>query len=158
MSSDPNPDVNPNTAHLKLSNEEYFKTELLPSLSWYNRRYILYKNIHYLLRVLVVVGGLMVAWLATSSVPHKDIIVSVMGLTFSIAAALETIFHFGETWKVYHSITLNLNTEKKNFQSHSGNYKDLSDDDAYHLLVEKVEDYNKQSSQGLVDLLTSKQD
>ncbi len=95
-----------------------------------------------------------VAWLGTASILGKDTVISILGLVISVAAALESIFQFRETWKVYNSIALNMDNERTKFQYRSGDYKGLSDQDAFNLLVERVESFNSQSSKDLVGVLT----
>jgi len=144
----------PNAQYLRMTPESYVKDRLIPHQHWYNRRYIRRKNWHYTLRVTTIVGGLLVAWLGTASILGKDTVISILGLVISVAAALESIFQFRETWKVYNSIALNMDNERTKFQYRSGDYKGLSDQDAFNLLVERVESFNSQSSKDLVGVLT----
>lgn len=156
MAGSPEPIVplNPNAEYLSMTPETYIKERLIPHQVWYNNKYIRKKNWHHVLRVTVIIGGLLVAWLGTSALAGKDIVISVLGLLVSVAGSMESIFQFRENWKVYNSIALNMDHEKTRFQTRSGEYAGLTDADAFRLLVEKIESYNNQSSKDLVNLLT----
>lgn len=67
---------------------------------------------------------------------------------------MDSMLKFRESWKVYNGIALNLDHEQTTFQTRSGAYSDLNDEDAFRKLVTQVETYTRQSNMGLVDLLT----
>jgi hypothetical protein len=157
MAGHPEPDPipqDPNEDFLKMQPEDYIRNRLVPHQRWYNSRYIRMKNRHYTLQAVTIVGGLLVAWLGMATLPGKDKVISILGLLVSISAAMDSMLKFRESWKVYNSIALNLDHERTTFQTRSGVYSDLNDEDAFRKLVTQVETYTRQSNMGLVDLLT----
>lgn len=65
---------------------------------------------------------------------------TIIGLLVVIVVSLESVFHYREQWKNYRSTEQLLGHEKFLFRSRVGRYKGLSDQDAFRLFVERVEE------------------
>jgi len=137
-----------------ISPEEYIKNRIVPDVHWYQRRSVRYKNLYYFLKVVVIIGGVVVTWLSTSSLPSKDFILGVSGLVIAISSGIDALFQFKESWKVYAAIYLNMDKAIVSFQTKSGDYKSMQSEEAFTLLVSTVENLKNQSTQDLINILT----
>ena len=98
------------------------------------------------MKALSVVGGSLVPVLVNVpfqkfwGIPVIQIRVTVISLCVVISLSLETVFHYREQWKNYRSTEQQLGHEKFLFRTRVGRYHGLSDEDAFRLLVERVEE------------------
>src|SRR5271165_5538228 len=98
------------------------------------------------MKALSVVGGSLVPVLVNVpfqkfwGIPVVQIVVTVISLGVVISLSLETVFHYREQWKNYRSTEQLLGHEKFLFRTRVGRYRGLPDEDAFRLLVERVED------------------
>ncbi len=98
------------------------------------------------MRALSVVGSSLVPVLI--NVPHPyfagvsvvQVAVTFISLCVVISLSLESVFHYREQWKNYRSTEQLLGHEKFFFQTRVGRYHGVSDEAAFKLLVERVED------------------
>ena len=147
-------EIDPNASSLSMQPEDYIRNRLLVRQRWYYRKYIRMKNWHYTFQAIAVIGGLIVAWLGTVKLPGKDLTISILGLLVSISVAAESLFRFRENWKVWNSISLNLDHERTTFMTRTGEYVNLGEEEAFRKFVAKVEAYQVQSNRDLVERLT----
>jgi hypothetical protein len=72
--------------------------------------------------------------------PVIQLIVTVISLLVVVGVSLESVFHYREQWKNYRSTEQLLGHEKFLFQSRVGRYRKLSNEEAYRLFVERIEE------------------
>lgn len=134
-------------AWTRLTPEQYISERLEQYQGWYDKKSVTMKAKYLRMKALSVVGGALVPVLI--NVPYQgnfagvsivQVIVTVISLGVVISLSLETVFHYREQWKNYRSTEQLLGHEKYFFRTRVGRYKGLSDNDAFRVLVERVED------------------
>lgn len=127
---------------------ERYQTERLEQYqAWYDKKAVGMKARYLRMRAFTVVGGGIVPVLANvggewlpGGVPVVRIVLTAISLLVVVFVSLESVFHYREQWKNYRSTEQLLGHEKFRYQARVGPYKSLSDEDAFLLLVERVED------------------
>src|SRR5271157_2243491 len=113
----------------QLTPEQYISERLEQYQGWYDKKSVTMKTKYLRMRALSVVGG--------SVVP---VVVTLISLCVVISISLENVFHYREQWKNYRSTEQLLGHEKFFFRTRVGRYHGISDEDAFRVLVERVED------------------
>ncbi|MGH7597300.1 MAG: DUF4231 domain-containing protein [bacterium] len=70
----------------------------------------------------------------------QTLLPTVLSLMVTILVSLERLFQFREHWKNYDFAEESLRREKFLFQARTGEYKNLSDQEAFALFVNRFED------------------
>ena len=131
----------------QLTPEQYISQRLNQYQGWYDKKAVTMKTKYLRMRAMSVVGGSLVPVLI--NVPYHanlygvslvQVVVTFISLSVVISLSLESVFHYREQWKNYRSTEQLLGHEKFLFQSRVGRYRGISDDDAFQLLVGRVED------------------
>jgi hypothetical protein len=127
--------------------EQYISERLEQYQNWYDRKSVAMKTKYLRMRSLSVVGGSLVPVLINvpyhgywAGVSIVQIIVTIISLCVVISLSLESVFHYREQWKNYRSTEQLLGHEKFFFRTRVGRYHGVSDEDAFRLLVERVEE------------------
>lgn len=130
-----------------LTPEEYIAERLEQYQGWYDKKSVMMKQKYLRMKALSVVGGALVPvlinvpWHFTlGGVSVVQVIVTAISLAVVISLSLESVYHYREQWKNYRSTEQLLGHEKFYFRTRVGRYQALSDQDAFRLLVERVED------------------
>ena len=130
-----------------LTSDQYLAERLAQYQAWYDKKAVRTKSLYLRMRAFTVVGGGLVPVLANvgaewlpAGVPIVRILLTGISLLVVIFVSLESVFHYREQWKNYRSTEQLLGHEKVRFQARVGPYKGLSEQDAFLLLVERVED------------------
>jgi hypothetical protein len=131
----------------QLTAEQYISSRLEQYQGWYDGKAVAMKAKYLRMRAMSVIGGSLVPVLI--NVPYHaevggvsvvQVIVTLISLLVVISLSLESVFHYREQWKNYRSTEQLLGHEKFFFRTRVGRYHALSDEDAFRLLVERVED------------------
>jgi Protein of unknown function (DUF4231) len=131
----------------QLTPEQYISQRLEQYQGWYDKKSVSMKTKYLRMRALSVVGGSVVPVLI--NVPFDanlagfsivKVIVTVISLCVVISISLENVFHYREQWKNYRSTEQLLGHEKFYFRTRVGRYHGVSDEGAFLLLVERVEE------------------
>lgn len=132
---------------LKISPEQYITERVDQYQAWYDKKSATMKSRYLRMRAFSVVGGGLVPVLINLpenltilDVPVIKTIVTVISLLVVIVVSLESVFHYREQWKNYRSTEQHLGHEKFLFRSRVGFYRGLSEQDAFRLFVERVEE------------------
>lgn len=127
--------------------EQYIAERVEQYQAWYDKKAVTTKNRYLHMRAFSVVGGGLVpvlvnipAQLTFLGVPFIKSLVTIISLLVVIVVSLETVFHYREQWKNYRSTEQLLGHEKFLFRSRVSRYNGLSDEDAFRLFVERVEE------------------
>jgi len=130
-----------------LTPEQYISERLEQYQGWYDRKSVATKTKYLRMRALSVVGGSLVPVLinipypaAVAGIPVVKAVVTLISLGVVISLSLESVFHYREQWKNYRSTEQLLGHEKFFFRTRVGRYHGVSDEVAFRLLVERVED------------------
>jgi len=86
------------------------------------------------------------------------IVSTVLSLLVTILVGLEGIIHFREHWKNYDLIKSFLRQEACLFQAHAGAYRGRTDDEAFKLLVERVEEAISKERAQTIQMRTARTD
>lgn len=146
---------------IQLTPEQYLAERLAQYQGWYDKKAVRTKALYLRMRAFTVVGGGLVPVLANvaadwepSGVPIARIFVTAISLVVVVFVSLESVFHYREQWKNYRSTEQLLGHEKFRFQARVGPYKDLSESDAFLLLVERVEDAIAAENTATLNIMT----
>lgn len=135
-----------------LSADKYLTERVAQYRGWYDRKAVACKARYLRMRAFTVVGGGLVPVVANIDILHHvkmgeygpyDVgtaLVTLVSLFVVVFVSLETVFHYREQWKNYRSTEQLLGHEEFLFRAGVGPYKGLEADDAFLLLVERVED------------------
>jgi Protein of unknown function (DUF4231) len=134
-------------ANTSMDPEKYIADRLEQYQGWYDKKSVAMKSKYLRMKALSVVGGSLVPVLVNvpwdfnvHGVSPVKLVVTVISLGVVISLSLESVFHYREQWKNYRSTEQLLGHEKFYFRTRVGRYHGLSDEDAFRLLVERVED------------------
>ncbi|EZH67936.1 hypothetical protein DH09_08450 [Bacillaceae bacterium JMAK1] len=119
-----------------MNNEQYLKERLEDQISWYDnksiksqKRYKSIKGFEIIVAALIpVVAIFELTWIA-----------GLMGASIAVLEGILNINKYHENWIEYRSICETLKHEKYMFSTLTGVYRYLEEDDAFMLLVERVE-------------------
>ncbi|MEM6973477.1 MAG: DUF4231 domain-containing protein [Pseudomonadota bacterium] len=124
--------------------EEYINERVAQYQSWYDLRSTRMKMNFLRFRIISVLGSALIPVITNMSaipLPHKDYLVTVIGLVVVIMVSLDSVFHWGEQWRNYRSTEQVLGREVVFFKTRRGPYTSVgSDEEAFGLLVERCED------------------
>ncbi len=130
-----------------LSTQDYLANRVQQYQGWYDGKAVQAKSRYLRMRAFSVVGGGLVPVLvnvpwkgAVLGVPILQAAVTAISLLVVIVVSLESVFHYREQWKNYRSTEQGIGHEKFLYQTRVGRYAGLSDDDAFRLLVVRVEE------------------
>jgi len=136
-----------NISSLSVTPTAYIKERVEQYQDWYDRKAVTMKSRYLYMRAFSVVGGGLVPVLANVSssytifdAPVVRVALTIISLMVVITVSLESVYHFREQWKNYRSTEQLLGHEKFLFRSRVGRYKNLSDEQAFNLFVERVEE------------------
>jgi len=136
-----------NRSPLNVSPEQYISERVEQYQGWYDKKSVATKSRYLRMRAFSVVGGGLVpvlinipSDLSILGVPVIQALVTVISLLVVIVVSLESVFHYREQWKNYRSTEQFLGHEKFLFRSRVGRYHALTDEDAFRLFVERVEE------------------
>ncbi len=138
----------------RLPAEQYIAERLSQYQEWYNESSKRAKLIHLWMRTVAVTGGVLVPLLVNVSWDHGKIAATIVSLIVAVAVSLESVFHYREQWKNYRSTEQLLGHERIYFQTHTGRYNGLADDEAFALLVERVEDIIATENAATLNVMT----
>jgi|SRR5271166_1170434 len=131
----------------QLTPEQYISERLEQYQGWYDKKSVTMKTKYLRMRALSVVGGSLVPVLINvpyhanlAGVSVVQVVVTLISLCVVISISLENVFHYREQWKNYRSTEQLLGHEKFFFRTRVGRYHGISDEDAFRVLVERVED------------------
>lgn len=131
----------------QLTAEQYITERREQYQGWYDKKAVIMKAKYLRMRSMSVIGGSLVPVLinvpyhaAVAGISIVQVIVTLISLGVVISLSLETVFHYREQWKNYRSTEQLLGHEKFYFRTRVGRYHGLSDEDAFRILVERVEE------------------
>jgi hypothetical protein len=131
----------------QMTAQKYIEDRVDQYQNWYDSKAVKMKSRYLRMRAFSVVGGGSVPVLINIpsqytllGAPVIQLIVTVISLLVVVGVSLESVFHYREQWKNYRSTEQLLGHEKFLFQSRVGRYRKLSNEEAYRLFVERIEE------------------
>lgn len=81
-------------------------------------------------------------------------LVTIFGLIVVIFVSLESVFHYREQWKNYRSTEQLLGHEKHLFRSKVGRYLGQTDEEAFPMFVERIEEAIAAENAATLNIMT----
>lgn len=117
----------------------YIRERLEQYQGWYDRKAVATKARYLRIRTATVVGGAAVPALINIDARYIRAVATLLSLMVVILVSLESVYHYREQWKNYRSTEQLLGHEKIFFLTRTGPYEGLAADQAFTLIVERVE-------------------
>lgn len=134
----PAADAAPATS-LRANETRYIDERVRQYQGWYDNKSKTCKSRFLRMRVITVVGGAIVPVLVNLEFRWVNFITTVVSLFVVLFVSLESVLHYREQWKNYRSTEQYLGHETVYFHNRAGAYRDLHDDEAFLLFVDRVE-------------------
>jgi hypothetical protein len=116
--------------------EAYLQDRWQSQKDYYSKQSAQNKRMHQRIQLFITIGSIAVPILLSIAEVPKLIPTILSGL-IAAAAALESVYHYGDNWRNYRQTLEALKREKALFSARAGSYKDLPN--AFGLFVERVE-------------------
>ena len=116
--------------------EAYLQERWQSQKDYYSKQSAQNKRLHQRIQLFITIGSIAVPILLSIAEVPKLIPTILSGL-IAAAAALESVYHYGDNWRNYRQTLEALKREKALFSARAGSYKDLPN--AFSLFVERVE-------------------
>jgi len=120
--------------------EDYIAERINESIAWYDKQATKHKKGYLRMQAVTVIGGALVPVLVNIDLPYIKIATTAISLLVVLLVSLESVYHFREQWTNYRSTEQNLRNEYFLFTTRSGSYANLQSDNAFNLLVSRVEE------------------
>lgn len=125
----------------------YLERRVDQNIKWYDGKAVRMKDRYLWMRGFSVIAGGLVPVIVNipttvsfHGVSLTNAFVTVISLMVVIVVSLESVFHYREQWKNYRSTEQLLRHEKFLFSSRVGVYQTSTDEEAFKLLVQRVEE------------------
>lgn len=141
--------------------EKYISDRVEQYQGWYDSKAVIAKRKYLGMRAFSVIGGGLVPVLVNIpqqtlyGFPVIQIIVTVVSLMVVVFVSLESVYHYREQWKNYRSTEQLLGHEKFLFRTRVGRYKDIAEEEAFRLFVERVEDSIFAENSATLNIMTT---
>jgi hypothetical protein len=129
---------------------------------WYDKKAVWAKSRYLNMRAFSVIAGGLVPVLINMPFDYEifgvsvtKTIVTIMSLLVVISVSLETVLHYREQWKNYRSTEQFLGHEVVAYRTRVGAYRDLADDQAFKLLVERIEEAIRSENAATLNVMTT---
>jgi hypothetical protein len=146
----------------QLTPEQYVAERIEQYQAWYDSKSVAMKKKYLRMRAFTVVGGALVPVLinvpwhfSIAGISVVQVLVTLISLGVVIFLSLESVFHYREQWKNYRSTEQLLGHEKFLFRSRVGRYHGVSDEDAFRILVERVEEAVATENAATLNIMTT---
>lgn len=137
------------------SPEEYLATRLDFKTNVYTRKGDRYRWSYLSMTAVAAIAGAAVPVLINlQNVP--SLVPTLLSLLVTVLVTLEGVFHFREHWKNYDLMKSFLRQESCLYQASAGPYRNKPADEAFMLLVERVEDAIAKERAQTIEMRTSR--
>ena len=117
--------------------KEYIKCRLNPQIEWYSGRASRHKWVYHILAALT--GFIAASITVTAAADADNLALAILGGIISSLTVLQTLLKSHEKWLGYRSACEDLKREKYYFNTLSGHYKGLDEDEILATLVDRSE-------------------
>ena len=125
--------------------DSYIKNRLEQYRGWYDRKAVKMKKYYLRSRVSSAIIAVLVPVISNLNFPQfpeidvSKISVTILSTTVAILIALESVLNFRKQWKNYRTTEQYLMAQKQLFLNRSGDYYKFSEEEAFQMLVNRVE-------------------
>lgn len=133
----------------QLNPDKYIKERLDQYKNWYDNKAVIMKRLYLRGRILSAVGAVLVPIITNITLPEihfyglildlPKILATILSTGVALFIALEGVLHYREQWKNYRTTEQYLTAQKNLFLNKVGDYANLSPDESFKLLVNRVE-------------------
>lgn len=134
---------------------DYLKRRLLKKIEVYKQLGVKHRRFYYWTTGLAIVSAALVPVLIT--VEKMNWLAIVFSLVVTVLVSVEGLFHFREHWRNYDNAEEALRREEFLFGTRAGLYEGKTPDEAYRLLVSKVEEIVHSERHETIQMRTSEQ-
>ncbi len=122
-----------------MSPQEYLQQRLDDQIEWYDRKSVWNQRWYKRLQLLVLVAAATIPFLSgylDENIPWVPYVIGMLGLVIAAVSAILGLYSFQENWIKYRTTCESLKKEKYRYLTNVSPY---AGDDAFTLLVERVE-------------------
>jgi hypothetical protein len=145
--------------------DQYIKDRLDQYRSWYDSKAVNAKKKYLRSRVWSAISAVLVPIITNISLPDltlsngliidiSKVLATIFSTIVALLIALEGVLHYREQWKNYRTTEQYLTAQKNIFLNNVGDYAILSKEDAFKLLVDRVEQAITEENAVTLNVLT----
>ena len=133
----------------KLNPDKYIKERLDQYQNWYDNKAVRMKKLYLRGRIASAIGAVLVPIITNIDIPQlalgeftfdfPKILATVLSTGVALFIALEGVLHYREQWKNYRTTEQYLTAQKNLFLNKVGDYSNMAPDEAFKLLVNRIE-------------------
>jgi hypothetical protein len=139
-----------------MSSQEYIVERINQYREWYDKKATTAKNTYLYMRTITVLGGAIVPVLINvTNNSWMKFFTSGISLMVVILISLESVYHYREQWKNYRSTEQLIAKEYFNFSTAEGPFKKMQKEDAFILLVTRVENAIESENASTLNVMTT---
>lgn len=149
----------------KLHPEKYIKERLDQYQNWYDNKAVKMKRNYLRGRVWSAINAVLVPIVTNISLPVivittsltldvSKVLATILSTSVALLIALEGVLHYREQWKNYRTTEQYLTAEKNLFLNKVGDYSNLTENEAFKLLVKRVENAITEENAITLNVLT----
>lgn len=149
----------------KLHPEKYIKERLDQYQNWYDNKAVKMKLNYLRGRVWSAINAVLVPIVTNISLPVivittsltldvSKVLATILSTSVALLIALEGVLHYREQWKNYRTTEQYLTAEKNLFLNKVGDYSNLTENEAFKLLVKRVENAITEENAITLNVLT----
>jgi hypothetical protein len=140
--------INQTPMDIKQNIDSYVKDRLDQYRGWYDKKAVIMKKRYLRGKIWSAVSAVLVPIITNlpltfviddTTINGSKILGTILATLVALLIALEGVLHYREQWKNYRTTEQYLTAQKNLFANNVGDYADLSDEDAFRLLVRRVE-------------------
>jgi hypothetical protein len=154
-----------NIIETKLHPEKYIKERLDQYQNWYDNKAVKMKRNYLRGRVWSAINAVLVPIVTNISLPvivittsltldFSKVLATILSTSVALLIALEGVLHYREQWKNYRTTEQYLTAEKNLFLNKVGDYSNLTENEAFKLLVKRVENAITEENAITLNVLT----
>lgn len=136
-----------------MNQDEYFSSRVDPDIKWYEKKAKLYRVMHILSRVLVVMISAIITVLSSISLNNKDFFIAVLSSLVIVITSISELMKFKDQWFDYRITVENIKSEKALFTTSTEPY---DKDKNFNLFVKNYEMIVKSENQKWSSYISSK--
>lgn len=145
--------------------EQYIKDRLDQYRDWYDSKAVTAKKRYLNSRIWSAISAVLVPIITNISLPELTLcngfiidisktLATILSTIVALLIALEGVLHYREQWKNYRTTEQYLTAQKNIFLNKVGDYKPLSKEEAFELLVDRVEQAITEENAVTLNVLT----
>ncbi|HAO09211.1 MAG TPA: DUF4231 domain-containing protein [Chryseobacterium sp.] len=145
--------------------EQYIENRLDQYRSWYDSKAVTAKKRYLNSRIWSAISAVLVPIITNISLPELTLcngfiidisktLATILSTVVALLIALEGVLHYREQWKNYRTTEQYLTAQKNIFLNKVGDYASLSKEEAFKLLVDRIEQAITEENAVTLNVLT----